>query len=96
MKIKCELVKIEQKKTKDGKKTFTVYKTVDGQTGKLLDVKFTQAVADVPKQRGTLYGDGNVDWNRQFPCVWVKAIDKFEPWSEPEISDEYRDISGHL
>lgn len=96
MKIKCEIVKIEQKKTNDGKKTFTVYKTVDGQTGKLLDVKFTQAVTDVPKVRGTLYGDGNVDMNRQFPCVWVKAIDKFEPWSEPESSDEYRDISGHL
>jgi len=96
MKIKCEIVKIEQRKTKDGKKTFTVHKTVDEQTGKLLDVKFTQAVADVPKQRGTLYGEGNVDWNRQFPCVWVKAIDKFEPWCEPETGDEYRDISAHL
>lgn len=96
MKIKCEIVKIENKKTKDGKKTFTVYKTVDGETGKLLDVKFTQAVKDVPKERGTLYGEGNQDMNRQYPCVWIKAIDKFEPWTKPETGDDYTDISGHL
>ena len=96
MKIKCEIVKIENKTTKDGKKTFTVYKTVDGETGKLLDVKFTQSVKGVPTERGTLYGEGNKDMNRLYPCVWIKAIDKFEPWTQLETGDDYADISVRL
>lgn len=86
MKIKCEIVKVEQKKTADGKKTFTVYKTVDGK-GKLLDVRFTQAANFAPTGRGTIIGDGNIDRNRQYPCVWFKVVDSFTPWAEPEQDD---------
>ena len=88
MKIKCELVKVEQRETLDGKKKFYVYKTVNGK-GKLIDVRFTQAVKDIPTTRGTIYGDGNVDKERQYPCVWIKSIDKFEPWAaEEEVENE--------
>lgn len=87
MKITCEIVKVETKKTLDGKKTFTVYKTVDSK-GKLIDVRFTQAANFAPTGRGTVIGEGNVDKQRQYPCVWFKSVESFEPWAEPAQEDE--------
>ena len=90
MKIKCDIVKVEEKTTKDNRK-FTVYKTVDSK-GKLLDVRFTQASGFKTDKRGTVYGDGNVDNTRRWPCVWFKSVDKFEPFAEV-ADDEIHDIS---
>lgn len=93
MKLRCEIVKIETKKTKDGKKTFTVYKTVNS-NGKLVDVRFTQAANFAPTQRGTVIGEGNVDTGRQYPCVWFKSVESFEPWAEQvEENAEPVDVS---
>lgn len=92
MKIKCDIVKIEQKQTLDGKK-FNVYKTTDSK-GKLLDVKFTAAANFTPTGRGTVIGEGNVDKQRRYPCVWIKSVEQFEPWAEPEAdNDEPVDVS---
>lgn len=85
MKLKCEIVKVEERKTKDGRK-FTVYKTVD-KNGKLLDVRFTQASGFKTDKRGTVHGEGNVDKTRQYPCVWFKSVDSFEPWTQAEAED---------
>ena len=88
MKIKCEIVKVEEKTTLDGKKKFTVYKTVNSK-GKYMDVRFTGNVKNAPTVRGTVIGEGNVDKERQYPCVWIKSIDSFEPWAaEPETENE--------
>lgn len=84
MKIKCDIVKVEEKQTADGRK-FKCYKTVDSK-GKLLDVRFTQASGFKTDKRGTVYGDGNIDKTRRWPCLWFKTVDRFEPFAE--VSDE--------
>lgn len=85
MKLKCEIVKVEERKTQDGRK-FTVYKTTD-KNGKLLDVRFTQASGFKTDKRGTVTGEGNIDRTRRYPCVWFKTVDSFEPWTAPEEDD---------
>lgn len=93
MKLRVEIVKIENKKTKDGRKTFTIYKTVNS-AGKLIDVRFTQAANFAPTGRGVVIGDGNVDKQRQYPCVWIKSVDSFEPWVDvADDNNEPVDVS---
>lgn len=93
MKIKCEIVKVEEKSTEDGRK-FNAYKTVDSK-GKLIDVRFQQVTGFRTDKRGTVYGEGNVDKTRQYPCVWFKSVDRFEPFVE-EDDDETHDVSDLL
>lgn len=91
MKLKCEIVKVEQKKNKDGNK-FNTYKTVD-KNGKLLDVRFTRDSRFSTDKCGTVYGEGNIDRQRQYPCVWFKSVESFEPWVEDTTDDTVYDVS---
>lgn len=63
----------------DGKK-FDYYKT-SLENGKLMDVRFTKDVKNVPSKTCFIYvneKDINLDSKREYPCYWVKHIESVE------------------
>ena len=65
----------------DGGKKFDTYKAFT-KDGKKITLKFTQAVANLPKENGFIYvsqGNINLDTSRKYPRFWVKHLEKFEP-----------------
>ena len=85
-----KVVKVTPIETKDGKK-FTAYKTV-GKDGKLLDLRFRRDVNNAPTEPCVIVVDElnvNVDNTRQFPVVWVSAIEEIKPLERKSNIDEY-------
>ncbi|MBO5712588.1 MAG: hypothetical protein J6R88_00075 [Clostridia bacterium] len=83
METKKIKVIVSQRQTKDGKK-FNAYETLD-KKGNKMTLKFTQAVKDLPER--TCYAnvnvdDMNVDRRKEYPVVWVKAVDSYEELAE--------------
>ena len=75
-------IKVEQRES-NGKK-FNVYKTTT-KNGRLMDVKFRKEVKELPTE--TCYAiididNMNVDKNRDFPVLWVKAVESYETLTE--------------
>lgn len=81
--VKIRLTKVEEITAKNGNK-FLAYKAVQ-KNGKLIDVRFRREVKDVPDHPciiTVLDGNWNIDRNRLYPCIWIKAIasvEEFEP-----------------
>lgn len=78
---KIELIK-KTATTKDGR-NFNTFKGVQ-KDGKLIDVKFTKDVKNVPNESGIIVvpvDKINIDKNRKYPVCWVKEIKEFEPKS---------------
>lgn len=68
-----------QERTSNGKK-FNTYKTTT-KNGRLMDVKFRKEVKNLPTKNcyAIIYVDDmNVDKNRQYPVLWVKAVESYE------------------
>ena len=89
--MKIKIVSVNDITTKTGS-TFTAYKAVT-KDGKKIDCRFTRAVDPemLPQQPCYIIVDdnaANVDTNRQYPVLWVKAITAIEPFeSRNNLSD---------
>lgn len=81
-----KIVKIVEMTNKTNGNKFNVYKT-ETKEHKLMDIKFTRAVKDIPTSTGILLVDSNnmsIDKNRKYPCLWVKEIEDFKPFESNE------------
>lgn len=91
--IKIEIIK-KVATTKDGR-NFDTFKGVQ-KDGKLIDVKFTKDVKNVPQESGIIHvlpEKVNIDKNRKYPVCWVKEIKEFEPKSTT-LNTEIEDLFG--
>ena len=78
---------VQERETKDsnGKtKKFNTYKTTT-KNGRLMDVKFRKEVTNLPTE--TCYAiinidNMNVDKNREYPVLWVSAVESYETISD--------------
>ena len=80
MKIKVKIIEAKEITTQEGRK-FLAFKTVD-KAGKKMDVRFTKECRNVPRETCCIIVDdsnANVDTARQFPCLWVKDVERIEP-----------------
>lgn len=75
------IVKEREMKDANGKvKKFNTYKTVS-KNGRFLDVKFRKEVTNLPTQNCYAIIDidkMNVDKNREYPVLWVSAVESYE------------------
>lgn len=68
---------VREYETKEGKK-FNAFKAVQN-NGKLIDLKFTRTVKNVPEQNciiKVLPENVNIDKTRQFPVLWCKKVEE--------------------
>lgn len=68
---------VREYETKEGKK-FNAFKAVQN-NGKLIDLKFTRAVKNIPEQNciiKVLPENVNIDKTRQFPVLWCKKVEE--------------------
>lgn len=73
-------VKVTTAKTREGKE-FTAYKIVTND-GKLIDLRFKKECKNLPTESGFVWVESsniNKDNKREYPCFWIKKIEKFEP-----------------
>ena len=80
---KIKIVKTEEKTSKTGNK-FRIYKTIDPETGKMIDLRFTKAVKNTPEERCFVIvpeGGANIDRNKEYPICWVKEVAKIQPFA---------------
>lgn len=85
----------EEKQAKETGNKFIAYKTVD-KKGKFMTVKFRKDVKNAPEKPGTYWlktkaENVSVDTNRQWPVLWVHAIDEIAPYVRTTSAnvDEY-------
>lgn len=89
--VKLQEIRIiaEERETKDGKKKFMSYKAVM-KDGSLMDTRFTQAVKNAPESSCTIVvkpENANVDKNRLYPILWVKAIEEVKTIDTSEFAE---------
>lgn len=95
-KVVKELVLFAEEKTaKETGNKFIAYKTV-AKNGKFMTVKFRKEVKNAPEKPGTYWlkvlpENVSVDTNRQYPVLWVHAIDEVAPYVKTSSAnvDEY-------
>ena len=78
--VKVIKVYVEEKCTADGRK-FNAYRTVT-KNGRKITCKFRKEVKDVPTEDAlvTVKVDNmNMQKNSEYPCLWVSAIESWEP-----------------
>lgn len=85
---------VAEKQTKDGNKKFNTYKTVT-KNGRLIDVKFRKEVKNLPE--GTCFAEilvdnMNIDKTRQYPVLWVSAVEGYTSISEDHTEKNRKDI----
>ena len=83
METKKIKIKVEEKKTSDGKK-FNTYKAVT-KNGRLIDAKFRKEVKELPTE--TCYAvigvdNMNLDKNKEYPVLWISAVESYESLGE--------------
>lgn len=79
METKKIKILVAEKTTTNGKK-FNTYKTTT-KNGRLMDVKFRKEVKELPEANcyAVIGIDNmNVDKNREYPVLWVSAIETYE------------------
>lgn len=89
--VKVQEIRIiaEERETKDGKKKFMSYKAVM-KDGSLMDTRFTQAVKNAPESSCTIVvkaENANIDKNRLYPILWVKAIEEIKVIDTTQFSE---------
>lgn len=80
MKIKVKIIEAKEITTAEGRK-FLAFKTVD-KNGKKMDVRFTKECRNTPREACVIVVDdsqANVDTARQYPCLWIKDVERIEP-----------------
>ena len=80
MKIKVKIIEAKEITTAEGRK-FLAFKTVD-KNGKKMDVRFTKDCRNTPREACVIVVDdsqANVDTARQYPCLWIKDVERIEP-----------------
>lgn len=80
---KIKIVKTEEKTSKTGNK-FRIYKTIDPDTGRMIDLRFTKAVKNTPEERCFVIvpeGGANIDRTKEYPICWVKKLAKIQPFA---------------
>lgn len=78
-KLKKFKVIVSEKETKEGRK-FNVYKAVTNE-GRLIDCKFRKEVKNLPEKTCYVHvynTEMNIDKSREYPTLWVKAIEEIE------------------
>lgn len=85
----------EEKTAKETGNKFTAYKTV-AKNGRFMTVKFRKEVKNAPQTPGTYWlktdaSNVSIDTNRQYPVLWVHAIDEVAPYVKTSSAnvDEY-------
>ena len=79
----------EERETNDGARKFMTYKAVM-KDGSLMDTRFTKAVKNVPEKSCTIVvklENANVDKNRLYPILWIKAIEEIKTIDTSVISE---------
>lgn len=69
---------VEEKETKDGSRKFTAFKAVM-KDGSLMDARFTKGCNNVPNKSCTIVvlpDNANVDKNKLYPTLWIKAVEE--------------------
>lgn len=85
-----EVVRVQDIETKDGKK-FKAYKT-ERSNGKLVDLRFTRECRLIPSEPCYIkvkHSAWNLDENRKFPIVWVKAVEEIIPYGDKHNDLEF-------
>lgn len=87
METKKIKITVTQRTTKDGKKSFNVYKATT-KNGNLIDCKFRKEVKNLPEK--TCYAiigvdDMNIDRSKEYPVMWVNAVQSYESLSENAV-----------
>lgn len=70
---------------KDSGETFLGFTCWSEKTKQKYNLKFTKDVKDIPTKSGTievLPENISVNNQKQFPEIWVKKIESFEPYSQ--------------
>ena len=79
----------EQRETKDGARKFMTLKAVM-KDGSLMDTRFTKACKNAPDKTCTivvLAENANVDKNRLYPILWIKAVEEVKAIDTAVISE---------
>lgn len=89
METKKIKIVVSERTTSDGKKKFNTYKAVT-KNGRLIDCKFRKEVKDLPAQ--TCYAiigvdNMNVDKNKEYPTLWVSAVEGYETIEQQAIEN---------
>lgn len=84
METKKIKILVQEKTTSDGKKKFNTYKAVT-KNGRLIDCKFRKEVKELPVANCyavICIDDMNVDKNKEYPTLWVSAVQSYETIGE--------------
>lgn len=83
METKKIQILVTPRKTSEGR-SFNTYKTTT-KNGRLMDVKFRKEVKELPTTNCyAIIGvdNMNVDANRQYPLLWVSAVESYESYKD--------------
>ena len=98
METKSIKIIVKERETKDsnGKtKKFNTYKTTT-KNGRLMDVKFRKEVTNLPTETCYAIIDidcMNVDKNREYPVLWVSAVEGYEAISDKALENNRKEIN---
>lgn len=93
--VKQIILFAEEKTAKETGNKFTAYKTVD-KNGRFMTVKFRKEVKNAPQKEGKYWlktdaSNLSVDVNRQYPVLWVHAIDEIGDYVKTTSSANVND-----
>lgn len=92
--LKIEILK-RVRTTADGR-NFDTYKAVE-KSGKLVDLKFTKDVKNMPNESGFIYVENdkiNLSNKSKYPVYWVKGVSRYEEYdkSKTDLSNAFEEV----
>ena len=89
---KFKIIEVKEISTANGNK-FTAFKTV-GKGGRKMDVRFRKEIGPdkLPKEPCFIEVEDencNIDTTRQYPILWIKAIENIIPFERTNKVDEF-------
>lgn len=93
--METKKIKILVAERKSAKGSFNTYKTTT-KNGRLMDVKFRKEVKELPTENCYAIinvDDMNVDSNRQYPVLWVSAVQGYESFEDNSKENNRKKIN---
>lgn len=93
MERKFKIIEVNEITTKGGKK-FKAYKTI-GKGGRKMDARFVRDCNNVPTEPCVIVVNEencNVDTTRQYPILWIKAVERIEGFERKNNMSDYFDV----
>ena len=89
-----KVISVQEVTSNNGNK-FTAYKTI-GKNGKKMDIRFTKSCdpTKLPTEPCIVVveeANANVDTSRQYPVLWIKAIEELKPIERKNNIDDFFD-----